>query len=75
MDGRLGDKSAERKSSSEALFLCRGYPSRAQGKKPRPTKLPNMLRLGFAGSGQEAATHKAGEGARKGYRICWAALC
>jgi hypothetical protein len=29
---------------------------------PRPTRLPNMLRLGFAGSGQEA-------GDPQGYRI------
>jgi hypothetical protein len=26
--------------------------------KPRPTKLPNVLRLRFADSGQEAATHE-----------------
>src|ERR1700683_1457922 len=55
---RLGEESAERKIRRR-LFLCRGYPSRAQGKKPRPTRQPR----GRCGE-QQAQPRRAGPGAK-----------
>src|SRR5271154_2025913 len=36
-------KTRRKESLSEAFSLCGGYPSRAQGRKPRPTKITNMF--------------------------------
>ena len=62
-NGRLGEKSAERKIPYRR-FLCRGSPSRAQGKKPRPTKL---MKAGRAETPRVSSVLYANSGAaRKG---------
>jgi hypothetical protein len=49
----IGEKSAERKCFQRRFFMSRV--------NPRPTRLADMLRLSYAGSGREAASRKATE--------------